>query len=111
MLAAGRLRQGLARLYQDGGRHDDAITVLEEAVAATQEALEPEHPWALAAREELGRGRAAGRNDEAISHLSSLLADAELTLDPDSWIILKTREVLERAHAARLQPEATAGVI
>ena len=74
-------RNTLANAYQDAGRTDDAIAILEPLLADRERLLGAEHPNTLRTRNNLAIVyQDAGRTDDAIAILEPLVGDLERIL-------------------------------
>ena len=90
-----RSRGNLANAYQDAGRTDDAIAILEPLLADLERTLGAEHPTRSSTRNNLANAyQDAGRTDDAIAILEPLLADLERILGAEHPNTLRTRNNL-----------------
>jgi hypothetical protein len=79
-----RSRGNLADTYRAAGRATDAIALQEQALAAFERVLGPDHPDTLALQSNLATAYVdAGRATEAIALHEQTLADWERVLGPD----------------------------
>jgi len=89
----------LAYAYQQAGRLDEAIPLLERTLAATEGVLGPDHPITLTAQNNLALAYLrANRLDEAIPLLERTLAATEGVLGPDHPHILTSQDNLASAY-------------
>ena len=92
-------RDNLAGAYEDVGRFDEAIELLERVLVGSERVLGPDHPDTLMTRNNLAVAyRSVGRFDEAIELLGRVLAEQERVLDPDHPDTLGTRNNLAFAY-------------
>ena len=92
-------RDNLAGAYEDVGRFDEAIELLERVLVGSERVLGPDHPDTLMTRNNLAVAyRSVGRFDEAIELLGRVLAEQERVLDPDHPDTLGTRNNLAVAY-------------
>ena len=88
-------RNNLASAYQDAGRLDEAIPLLEQTLKDRAHILGPDHPHTLASRHNLASAyQDAGRLDEAIPLLERTLKDFDNLLGPNHPDTLTTRDNL-----------------
>ena len=82
-------------------REDEAISLYEQALAARERVLGPDHPSTLQSRSNLATAyRAAGRLDEATSLHEQTLAARERVLGPDHPDTVASRNNLAAAYQA-----------
>ena len=94
-----RSRTHLAIAYQEAGRLDEAIPLLERILADSERVLGADDPDTLAFRNNLATAyQDAGRLDEAIPLLERTLADSERVLGADDPNILRSRNNLAAAY-------------
>ncbi|QJY48302.1 tetratricopeptide repeat protein [Pseudonocardia broussonetiae] len=87
------------------GRADEAVPVLEQAVAEAVHGLGPVDPDALVAEGNLAVAYlAAGRPEVGIPLLVDTLEDRERTLGPDHPVALTARDVLAAVHRTAGRP-------
>ncbi len=100
-------RNSLGNAYQDAGRTDDAIVILEPLVDDLERILGGDHPSTLGARNNLANGYLdAGRADEAIAILEPLVDDLERVLGAEHPDAIGSHGNLANAYeaAGRDQP-------
>lgn len=87
------------------GRPQEAVPVLERAVAEAGDALGPRHPDTLVAEGNLAVAYlAAGRPDVGIPLLVDTLDERERALGPDHPVTLTARDVLASVHRTAGRP-------
>jgi len=92
-------RNNLALAYQDAGRLDEAIPLLERTLADRERVLGETHPGTLGSRNNLAAAyRDAGRLDEAIPLYERTLADSERVLGETHPDTLTSRNNLALAY-------------
>ncbi|MHA6782309.1 tetratricopeptide repeat protein [Pseudonocardia saturnea] len=100
-----RQQHDAAAALVDAGRPQEAVPVLERAVAEAGQALGPQHPDTLVAEGNLAVAYlAAGRPDVGIPLLVDTLDDRERTLGADHPVTLTARDVLASVHRTAGRP-------
>lgn len=100
-----RDRHDAAAALVGSGRSQEAVPVLERAVAEASFALGPQHPDSLVAEGNLAVAYlAAGRPDVGIPLLVDTLDDRERTLGADHPVTLTARDVLASVHRTAGRP-------
>ncbi|WP_260695925.1 tetratricopeptide repeat protein, partial [Streptomyces sp. IB201691-2A2] len=98
-------RNNLASSYQQAGRTEESIDLLEQVAADMERLLGGEHPDTLTARANLASSyQQAGRTEESIDLLEQVAADTERLLGGDHPDTLTAREVLSRWRSAEDGP-------
>jgi tetratricopeptide (TPR) repeat protein len=89
----------LAMDHYEAGRYDDAVPLLEDAIARQEENLGDDHPETLGTKSNLALVyRDSGRADEAVRLLREALPVAERKLGAENAQTLGIRRDLARAH-------------
>lgn len=92
--------------YRLVGRLVEAIAVGEQALAACDRALGPDHPQTFTARHHLGSSyRQAGRTDEAMRLLTSVVEDRTRILGPAHPDTAQARAELAAVLGERGRPQ------
>ncbi|MGW1190848.1 tetratricopeptide repeat protein [Streptomyces sp. NPDC002559] len=94
-------RANLATSYQQAGRTNDAITLLEHVLTDRERLLGNEHPHTLTTRANLATSyQQAGRTNDAINLLEHVLTDSERILGNEHPDTRSARDVLSRWRSA-----------
>ncbi|MFF3539696.1 tetratricopeptide repeat protein, partial [Streptomyces sp. NPDC002466] len=87
--------------YQQAGRTEEAINLLEHVLADRERLLGNQHPHTLTTRANLAASyQQAGRTEEAINLLEHVLADRERLLGNQHPDTRSARDVLSRWRSA-----------
>jgi len=102
----------LASAYAAAGRHDDALTLFEATLAASDSAFGAEHPVSLHIRHLFGVSYLdAEQPDDAVPHLEAALTGRVHALGPDhpATVATRTRLAQVRQAAARRRAQSPSG--